>query len=325
MKPRDYCCCAIPTVNTGIYAVLTEQLVLGVAAGTLSIATPSIVGAATPSFAKWIFAIVCYVAAAIQILGFLGVAKDSTIVYRRYVKLHVTATVAVIAVAAAWIVISASRHSTAQTNCVNDFFATSSGASTASEATTLCEIFPWVDIGIMGGLLAFFTAVHIYFYVVISAYGTGQERDHNDYESTLDAKPLANDIPLTNRQGTWDSRPSDDQLLNQGPRSYEHQRDMSGQSVSNMTGGPVQQEAGGYRGYGRQYSTRQPVNAYTQDPGPTPQFRDDYPYGGDTAAVNRPLPSQAHPAEGSFRRKTPRLPKPGSETNFDQSFFQSGR
>jgi hypothetical protein len=41
MKPREYCCCAIPIVNSGIYAALLEQLVLGIVAGTLSIATPS--------------------------------------------------------------------------------------------------------------------------------------------------------------------------------------------------------------------------------------------------------------------------------------------
>lgn len=41
MKPREYCCCAIPLVNPGIYATLTEQFVLGVVVGTLSVATPS--------------------------------------------------------------------------------------------------------------------------------------------------------------------------------------------------------------------------------------------------------------------------------------------
>lgn len=41
MKPRDYCCCAIPIVNAGIYTALVEQFVLGLLAGTLSIATPS--------------------------------------------------------------------------------------------------------------------------------------------------------------------------------------------------------------------------------------------------------------------------------------------
>jgi hypothetical protein len=40
MKPRDYCCCAIPVVNFGIYLTLTEQFVLGIVAGTLSVATP---------------------------------------------------------------------------------------------------------------------------------------------------------------------------------------------------------------------------------------------------------------------------------------------
>jgi hypothetical protein len=41
MKPRDYCCCAIPLVNAGIYAAIIEQFVLGILAGTLSVATPS--------------------------------------------------------------------------------------------------------------------------------------------------------------------------------------------------------------------------------------------------------------------------------------------
>lgn len=326
MKPRDYCCCAIPTVNAGIYTVLTEQFVLGIVAGTLSIATPSIVGAATPSFAKWIFAIVCYVAAAIQVFGFLGVARESTILYRRYVTLHIMATVAAFSVAAAWVIISATRHSTAKTNCVNDFFVESgSSTPTASEAGTLCDIFPWVDVGLMGGLLAFFAAVHIYFYVVISAYGSGQRRDHRDYDSSFDAKPLANDIPLMNRSNAWDRRPSDDHLLNEAARPYDHQRSMSGHSVSTIIGEPIQQEAGGYGAYAGQYSTRQPVNAYTQDPGPTPQFSGDYYHGGsEAAAMNKPLPSQPHPAEGSFRRKTPRLTKPEPEASFDQSFFRGG-
>ena len=97
MKPREYCCCAIPIVTAGIIAVLLEQLVLGILAGTLSIATPSsmyswqtcsfietdlpcnlVVGAVTPGAAKWIFAIVCYIGAGIQVLGFIAVSKVST-------------------------------------------------------------------------------------------------------------------------------------------------------------------------------------------------------------------------------------------------------
>jgi hypothetical protein len=92
MKPREYCCCAIPVINTGIYLTLTEQFVLGILAGTLSVGTPdsncapilsrlslrplcTVVGAATPSFARWIFAAICYVGAMIQVLGFIGVVQ----------------------------------------------------------------------------------------------------------------------------------------------------------------------------------------------------------------------------------------------------------
>lgn len=41
MKPRDYCCCAIPIVNAGIYATLIEQFVLGILVGILSMVTPA--------------------------------------------------------------------------------------------------------------------------------------------------------------------------------------------------------------------------------------------------------------------------------------------
>ena len=100
MKPREYCCCAVPLVKAGIYTTLTEQFVVAVVVGTLSVATPSskhkfppvalrsltltfqVVGAATPSFAPALFAAVCYVAAAIQILGFLGVAQVRTPFHR---------------------------------------------------------------------------------------------------------------------------------------------------------------------------------------------------------------------------------------------------
>lgn len=51
MKPREYCCCAIPITNAGIYATLLEQIALGVLVGALSFAT-------TPS-ANQIMAVAC--------------------------------------------------------------------------------------------------------------------------------------------------------------------------------------------------------------------------------------------------------------------------
>jgi hypothetical protein len=197
MKPRDYCCCAIPVVNYGIYLTLTEQFVLGIVAGTLSVATPdsnaalslsfiiaeipcTVVGAATPSFARWIFAIICYVGAMIQILGFIGVAKvrillcllstslvvhfqriqENNTLFKRYSTLHGLITVAAFSIAAVWIGISASRHNTAKTNCENKFFTASSDLTTEGEA--MCNIFPWVDIGLMGALWVLLAISQVY-------------------------------------------------------------------------------------------------------------------------------------------------------------------
>ncbi|KAL4064907.1 hypothetical protein V8B97DRAFT_1182841 [Scleroderma yunnanense] len=195
MKPREYCCCAIPLVNPGIYATLTEQFVLGIVVGTLSVATPSskswpninatfsfhlaVVGAATPSFAPWILGIVCYVAAAVQVLGFLGVAQEKAIMYRRYVTLHIGLTCAAFAIAVVWIIISAVRHSTAQSNCEDTYFPSDNSSDTTSSlGQTMCNIFAWVDVGLMGATWVFFAVVQGYFYVIVTSYGASQREDH---------------------------------------------------------------------------------------------------------------------------------------------------
>ena len=41
MKPREYCCCAIPLVNAGIYSTLVVQSATGILVGTLAVGTPS--------------------------------------------------------------------------------------------------------------------------------------------------------------------------------------------------------------------------------------------------------------------------------------------
>ncbi|KAF9240852.1 hypothetical protein BU15DRAFT_87428 [Melanogaster broomeanus] len=252
MKPREYCCCAIPLINVGIYATLTEQFVLAL----------SIVGAATPSFAPALLAVFCYIAAAIQILGLLGVAQEKAIMYRRYVTLHVGATVAVFAIAAAWVIISASRHSTAQSNCETTFFPTNgTDTTTSSEGQTLCNIFTWVDVGLMGGAWVFFALVQAYFLFVVSSYGATQRDDHEKYEALNDpTKSLTDDIPMADRGDPWDSRASHE--FEDG-RGYGHKRNES--SASTVMGAPIQKESyldGSYPtdSYPPQQLAREPIS-----------------------------------------------------------------
>lgn len=136
-----------------------------------------VVGAATPGAAKWIFAIVCYIGAGVQVLGLIAVSKvskssarrhsavcnkvlsvtpqEKSVLFKRYLSLTWFITIAGFSISVAWIIISATRHSTAQANCENDYYSgptVNNAASLASEATTVCNIFSWVDVGVMGGL-----------------------------------------------------------------------------------------------------------------------------------------------------------------------------
>jgi len=304
MKPREYCCCAIPVIYTGIYTTLTEQFVLGIVAGVLSVGTPSIVGASTPSFAKWLFAIICWVGAALQLLGFAAVRNEKPTMFRRYTTLHLLVTIAAFSIGAVWIALSAARHTEAENTCKSTFFPGTSTVTT-DEGNILCNIIPWVDVGVMGGLWVLLAIVQVYLYFVMSAYASGQERDNTRYDSLYDpTKPLASDIPLTNRGDPWASRPSTDSLAN--PRGY-HDRSDSVNSVSTVMGDKMQQPRD-YDAYGQ--APAQPGNAYTEDPGPTPAINDNY-YGGDyNNGLDYPERSQPHPAEGSFGRKTPRVQRP---------------
>lgn len=204
MKPRDYCCCAIPVVNFGIYLTLIEQFALGIVAGTLSIGTPNIVGASTPSFARWIFAAICYVGGVIQILGFIGVAKEKAVLFRRYTTLHGLITVAAFSIAAVWIGLSASRHNIAKSNCEQKFFTAVSDLT--SEGETMCEIFPWVDIGLMGALWVLLAISQTYFFIVVSGYGSGQRGDHEKFNSVYSMTGLNSVVGLANRSDPWDAR-----------------------------------------------------------------------------------------------------------------------
>ncbi|KAG1761906.1 hypothetical protein EDD22DRAFT_953587 [Suillus occidentalis] len=276
MKAREYCCCAIPLVKAGIYTTLIEQLSLGIIIGTLSVGTPSIVGAATPSYAPLLLAIVCYVGAAIQFLGLISVFKDEHILFRRYATLSSLITLAAFAIAAAWVIVSATRHSTALTNCENKYYPPASNGSNTTEGQTVCGIITWIDIGLMAGAWVFFALVQAYMLF---------------YDALNDTtKPLTDNIPMSDRGDPWDSRASAEYEDGRG-----HMRNASTASTMNA---PLQK--GSYAN-GQSYVTptyppqpqfeRTPSRAHTQSPQSAP-YTDYY---GTGSPAGQPAPTQAHP------------------------------
>jgi hypothetical protein len=68
---------------------------------------------------------------------------------------------AAFAIAAAWVIISASRHSTAMSNCEKTFYPAASNGSNTTEGQTVCNIITWVDVGLMGGAWVFLALVQV--------------------------------------------------------------------------------------------------------------------------------------------------------------------
>jgi hypothetical protein len=296
-------------VNAGIYATLIEQTALGILVGTLSIGTPFIVGASTPSFAKWILGVICYVGAGVQILGFIGVSREKPITYRRYVTLHGLVISAAFSVAAAWIIISVTRHSNAEAKCLGEFFSTAN--SSTGEADTLCNIFPWVDVGIMGGLWVVLAALQAYLFIVLSSYGRSQRRDHDQYDRVYDPmQPLTSEnIPMDEQNDPWDSRPSGDYNSNglngRQNSNYKHVRQQSSISTSEVLSQQYQEPRDGFSTYNYESSaypsndTRNvayPSYAYTQEATPTPT-NNSYDDALNNFHLERPMQAQPHPGQ----------------------------
>ncbi|KAG2120994.1 uncharacterized protein F5147DRAFT_663942 [Suillus discolor] len=298
MKAREYCCCAIPLVKAGIYTTLIEQFSLGIIIGTLSVGTPSIVGAATPSYAPALLAAVCYVGAAIQVLGFIGVFQEKHILFRRYATLHSLITLAAFAIAAAWVILSATRHSTSLTNCENKYYPTASNGSNTTEGQTVCGIITWVDVGLMAGAWVFFALVQAYLLFVVSSYGTAQRQDYEKYDALNDTtKPLTDNIPMSDRGDPWDYRASTEYEDGRGHRRnastastmnapLQKERYADGQSYLTPTYPPEPQPQ-----FERQQSTRTAPSG-TQSPQPAP-YANNY-YGPDSP-TGQSAPTQAHP------------------------------
>ena len=129
-----------------------------------------------------------------------------------------------------------------------------------------------------------------YLYIVVNGFGKAQRRDHSKYQSLLfDSSKSASNIPLADR-GAWGSRNSTENLVQAGG----HQRQDSNASVATVMADKVQ-------GYSDNYSSY-PPNAYTQEPGPTPNAYDSHydnsqynAYGA--GGVGYPQRSQVHPGE----------------------------
>ncbi|KAG8928055.1 hypothetical protein FRC02_007418 [Tulasnella sp. 418] len=322
-KDHEYCCCAIPLLNVGIYITLLEQFTVGLLGGILAIATPKIVGASVPGFGAWLFAIPCFLAAGLQALGFFGVFKENATLFQRFARVNAIVISLIFGVGATWIIISATRHQPATDKCVNTFFAETPADETSAIASggqgdTICSIFTWVDIGIMAGLWVVMAIFQGYLILVCHWYSVSQRADHSKYYSIYSVNaPESEGYDLGARRpgdDAWDPRPSTDSWSgnafsgNAAARYSDHARQPSdatekGYGVSATHIENAMKPSYGYQDDGRMgYTDRkgyydddspqdvhQPGQAYTNEPSATPT---------QYYAAHHQLPNDGLPAPG---------------------------
>lgn len=99
--------------------------------------------------------------------------QERPTLFRRFTTLHLIVTLAAFAIAAVWIALSAARHGKAVSACKTNFFGTDSALE--DEGNTLCDIFPWADVGIMGGLFVILAIMQV---GVMHTVGRGVSNRH---------------------------------------------------------------------------------------------------------------------------------------------------
>ncbi|CED85161.1 hypothetical protein [Phaffia rhodozyma] len=224
MLDQDFICCCIPLINSGIYFILLENIVVGIVAGVLTLVPSAVVSSAVPSFTGWIFAILCFAVAAVQVLGLLGVVKEKKGIFRVYTITNIVVQLLAFTVAGVLILVSGLRHKTAVANCQSTYYTTDSANSTtslASQSQKICEIFMIVDNSLMAGLWLLMFIVQSYLMAVTRLYRREQKEDHSRYFSMYSTKggfpEEPENIPLsfhnTDPLGdAWNTRQSTDTI-----------------------------------------------------------------------------------------------------------------
>lgn len=143
---------------------------------------------------------------------------------------------------------------------------------------------------------------------MLVSYSNAQQQDQVKYDALGSTNALqADSFPMNNRSSQpWDNRPRADQYNDKG---FAHHRQDSTTSMSDVMTQPVHQPKDSYyyseepqtyppQGYHARQALgpSQPSQAYTADPGPTPQYSDTM-YSGPSSSLDRPAYAQAHPGE----------------------------
>ncbi|SPC65255.1 uncharacterized protein UHOD_00349 [Ustilago sp. UG-2017b] len=219
----EFCCCYLPLVNVGAYLLVLETALVSLAVGICALAPPTIVAGqgVIPSWSNKLVAALGFITLVWQMLGLVSVARQMPTLYRTYLRINTVLTFTIIAATVAFLVVAAVQHNKAITTCVNTYGvmpATSTSSSSISlsdvsgeptdafsqDGRSICNLFIWVQTGVMAGLIVLMALTQIYMLAAQRAYG-GEQR-----KAFRDSKASYQDIPMNPRDSAvWEPSPTD--------------------------------------------------------------------------------------------------------------------
>lgn len=230
----EFCCCWLPLVNVGAYLLVLETALVALAVGICALAPPTIVATkgAIPSWSKDLVAALGFVTLVWQIIGLVSVARQTPTLYHVYVRINLVLTLCIIVAAVAFLVTSGVKRSSVVQTCISTYGVSlpasgSSGTSISGFTESafqaagydICNIFVWVQTGVMAGLIVLMALTQFYMLFAQRAYGKDQREAFRSTKSYQD-------IPMNPRDsGVWE--PRDDAAYNTRANDHDYHNSAS--------------------------------------------------------------------------------------------------
>ncbi|OAV99119.1 hypothetical protein PTTG_02348 [Puccinia triticina 1-1 BBBD Race 1] len=175
-KQERTCCLSIQLFTAGIMIILYFNTFLAIFCACMSFFGPKILALVQPAIVSYIFGILYLTVAGLHIFGIICVERNFVSRFRIFKNLTLYAVGSILLLGLVFIIRTAAQHTTSVAQCMEVYHfpvdATYSktkpkdraGSSSAvNAAMTVCDIFSWVQVVVMGLVWLALTGTQLYF------------------------------------------------------------------------------------------------------------------------------------------------------------------
>ncbi|KAL4398896.1 hypothetical protein ACI68E_004293 [Malassezia pachydermatis] len=201
-----------PLVKFGAYTLTVETAFVALCVGILALAPPPIVGGmgAIPAWGKYVVAVIAFVLAAWQIVGFASIMADHTVLFRWYSRVTFIGTIIILIFTIAFMATAAGLHDNVIPTCLanfeqplaNDGFGIQQVQDRLDQGRRdVCNILAWADVGLMAGLIIVVGLMQLYMCYMLHKYG--QRQRAAEKEARMNPAPVSLPMQDTKQWNTF--------------------------------------------------------------------------------------------------------------------------